>query len=248
MAAAGADRRLGQEKPGMVQKALRRVLMRQATVSTCENLGDRFRLITFEGPQLRGAEWIAGQKLQIAIGASFATRTYTPVEWDAVAGRTRILGYVHGDTPGSLWIRHAAVGDRRDLLGPRSSLDASRVSSPLVVFGDETSLGLAYALQSNAPGRRTSCRLEAGNVADVEPVLQRLEFSDAKLFGREESDSHLEQMEAELPSLADKGATFVLTGRAPAIQRFRQALHRLEIPSSRVMTKAYWSPGKCGLD
>jgi len=243
-----ADQVQSAGEPGLLLKALLRVLMRKATVSTCEDLGDRFRLITFDGPQLCGVEWVAGQKVQIAMGATFATRTYTPIEWDAVAGRTRILGYVHGDAPGSLWIKQAAVGDQCDLLGPRSSLTASQLSVPLAIFGDETSIGSAYALLSSVPSRAASCLFEVGNSADIEPVLRRLRLSDVKLFGREGSDSHLQRMEAELPSLATSGATFILTGRAPAIQRLRQALNRLKIPSSRVMTKAYWSPGKCGLD
>lgn len=98
--------------------------------------------------------------------------TYTPIEWDEIAGSTGILGYMDRDAPGSAWVRRPAVGDEYDMLGPRNSLDASEVSSPLAVFGDETSLGLAYALQSSVPGRTTTCRFEVRNVADAEPVLQ----------------------------------------------------------------------------
>ncbi len=38
------------------------------------------------------------------MGPAFVARTYTPIEWDAIAGGTRILGYTHGEGPGSAWI------------------------------------------------------------------------------------------------------------------------------------------------
>lgn len=39
------------------------------------------------------------------MGSAFVARTYTPIDWDPVAGRTRIRGYAHGDGPGSAWVR-----------------------------------------------------------------------------------------------------------------------------------------------
>src|SRR5271156_1181883 len=108
-----ADQVQSAGEPGLLLKALLRVLMRKATVSTCEDLGDRFRLITFEGPQLCGVEWVAGQKVQIAMGA---------------------------------WLLGLKPGDACNLLGPRTSLDVSRLSGPLALFG-------ARFLRSSAPGQ-----------------------------------------------------------------------------------------------
>ena len=59
---------------------------------------------------------------------------------------------------------------------------------------------------------------------------------------------HLEEMEAALPALAAAGATFVLTGKAGTIQRLRQELKRQAVPAERIVAKAYWAPGKTGLD
>ena len=71
---------------------LRRLLMRPATVAANERIAGAFHLITLEGPALRHAPWTPSQKAQIAMGASVLTRTYTPIDWDASAGRFRILG------------------------------------------------------------------------------------------------------------------------------------------------------------
>ena len=55
-------------------------------------------------------------------------------------------------------------------------------------------------------------------------------------------------MEVRLATLAAGGTGFVLTGKAGTVQRLRQRLKRLAVPASRIATKAYWAPGKTGLD
>lgn len=136
---------------GRLSKMLRRLLMKQARVVSCEQLADRFRLVTLEGAALRDVTWAPGSKIQIAMAAAFTTRTYTPIDWNPAEGRTRILGYVHGDGPGSAWLLSLAPDDSCEFIGPRSSLDASRLEYPLVLFGDETSIGLACALARSRP-------------------------------------------------------------------------------------------------
>ena len=95
--------------PSRLSRAFVRMFMRHATASACETIGDNFRLITLEGPALAGVAWTPGQKIQIAMGSAFVTRTYTPIEWDAVAGRISILGYDHGDGPGSAWVGEVQI-------------------------------------------------------------------------------------------------------------------------------------------
>lgn len=48
--------------------------------------------------------------------------------------------------------------------------------------------------------------------------------------------------------IAAKGAQLVLTGKASSIQRVSRALKAAGVASSRMRTKAYWAPGKTGLD
>ena len=55
-------------------------------------------------------------------------------------------------------------------------------------------------------------------------------------------------MAAMLSDAAATGASFVLTGKAGTIQALRQRLRLLSVPAARVITKAYWAPGKAGLD
>jgi NADPH-dependent ferric siderophore reductase len=55
-------------------------------------------------------------------------------------------------------------------------------------------------------------------------------------------------MEAAIPALIADGAAFMLTGKADTIQRLRHCLKRYAVPRAIIHTRAYWAPGKAGLD
>ena len=233
---------------GRLSDVMRRLIMRRATVAACETIAGGFRLITFEGPALRGVAWLPGQKLQIAMADPFVTRTYTPIDWDASTGRTRIVGYAHGTGPGSTWVRDVKPGDECDVFGPRSSIDLRAISGPLAFFGDETSIGLACALSAEHPAWSATLYFELSDMKAGSDVLQHLGLRGAILFEKQMDDAHAEQMASALPSLAAGGAAFVLTGKSGTVQRLRQSLKRLDVPASRITCKVYWAPGKVGLD
>jgi len=235
-------------QPGRLNKALIRLLMKRATIVASERLSDRFRLITLEGAALADVAWAPGHKVQIAMGSAFVARTYTPIDWDSSAGRTRILGYAHGEGPGSDWVRAAAPGGECDIFGPRASLDLRRLSGTLALFGDESAIGLAYAAIHQDRTRPVACHFEVEDGESARHVMVQLGLRDAAVFERNRGDAHVVAMEAALPALAAAGATFVLTGKAGTVQRLRQSLKQQAIPASRLLTKAYWAPGKTGLD
>ena len=245
--AAGSPERSRTEQ-GRLSKALMRLWMKRATVVANEHMADRFRLIAFEGVELKGVAWNAGQKVQIPMGSAFVTRTYTPIEWDASTGRTRILCYAHGTGPGSVWVRDVKPGDECDVFGPRSSIDLRAISGPLAFFGDETSIGLACALSAEHRAWSAALYFEFSDIKAGSDVLQHLGLRYATLFEKQTDDAHAEQMEAALPALAASGAAFVLAGKAGTVQRLRQSLKRLGVAASRITAKAYWAPGKVGLD
>lgn len=236
------------KQPGRLSQALIGLFMKRATVAAIEDVAERFRLVTLDGEALQNTDWIAGQKIQVAMGSAFAARTYTPIEWDRAAGCTRILGYAHGVGPGSEWLRDLRIGDECDLFGPRGSLDARDLAGLLVVFGDETSIGLGYALARQDRVRRVACVFEAGDTASARQVIAGLDLADAALFERQADDAHLAQVEAAIAALVDAGGSVVLTGRAAAVQHLRQTLKRRGVPASRIAAKAYWAPGKVGMD
>lgn len=248
MPAIGSSERLGTREQGRLGKALTRLWMKRATVTANEQLADRFHLITLEGPALAGVAWRPGQKIQIAMGSAFTTRTYTPIEWNPSAGRTCILAYSHGDGPGSAWVRDAVPGGECDIFGPRASLDLSRLPGPLVIVGDETSMGLAYAAGAQDRTRLVSPIFEVGDMESARHVSTQLGFQHVALIARSQDNAHVGALEAALSDGIAAGASFVLTGKAATIQRLRQSLRLQSIPAPRIVTKAYWAPGKTGLD
>jgi NADPH-dependent ferric siderophore reductase len=245
---AAASESGGKKAPGRLGKAFRSLFMKSASVVAIDDIADHFRLVTLEGAALQGVTWAPGQKLQIAIGAGFTARTYTPIDWDATDGRTRILGYMHVDGPGRAWLLGLKPGDDCDVFGPRGSLDVSQLAGPLAVFGDETSIGVAYALRRQDQGRAVTSYFEIGDRASIEQLGASLDLGTVTLFERRPDEAHLAQMEAALPTIAAAGGSFVLTGKAGTIQRLGQALKGQGVPTARIATKAYWAPGKTGLD
>lgn len=249
MLAAGSPERPVHAPPGRIGQAWLRLLMRQVRIVATERLAERFKLITLEGTALANVAWTPGQKIQIAMGSACAARTYTPLEWNAVAGRTCILGFEPGDGPGSAWVRTVEAGDSCDLFGPRGSLDLRRMPRTAALFGDETSIGLAYALAHQDPARSVTCLFEvAEDTGSTQQALTQLGMGEARLFAKRDGEMHLEAMEATIPALAAASAGFVLTGRAGMVQRLRQTLRRYGVPAANILTKAYWAPGKTGLD
>ncbi len=229
-------------------RTLLRWLMRPAHVAAVETLSPHFRLVHLEGDALGKVAWTAGQKVQVSIGSGLSARTYTPMSWDADSGRTRMLTFAHGDGPGSRWASGLRKGDICQLFGPRRSLDLSGLESPVVLFGDETSFGLAAALRASALGTGAIHVFETSDVAESRPVLEAIGLGGATLIERTAEDAHLAVAETEILRLAASRAHFVLTGKASSIQRVSRALKTVGVVSSRVKTKAYWAPGKVGLD
>lgn len=222
--------------------------MRPARVVAVKTLSPHFRRVDLEAEALRNVEWTAGQKIQVSMGGGLSTRTYTPISWDKDGGRTQLLTFAHGDGPGSRWATGVRKDDTCQLFGPRRSLELSVVQSPMALFGDETSFGLAAALRDSNQAGRVTHVFEVSDVAESRPVLQAIGLGQAKLIERIIDDAHLAAAEAELLQLAASGAQFVLTGKASSIQRVSRALKAVGIGSSRVKAKAYWAQGKIGLD
>jgi len=242
---------IGQAKsPGRIEGALTRWFTRSATVREVRVLDEQFRLVTLGGEALRGVEWSPGQKLQVAMGG-WAYRTYTPFDWDPKDGSTRLLLFLHGEAPGSAWGRALKEGDGCTLFGPRHSLDLESLERPALFFGDETSFGLALALRRTARGEGDVRMLfEVTSRPAAEGVLAELGIENAELIERTSGDAHLDRVEG----LASEHVTArsvrgcALSGKASSIRRLNQRLRSLGLSSREIRTRAYWAPGKVGLD
>lgn len=236
------------KEPGFVESALLKWLTRASVVTAIENLSPHFRLVELEGEALKDHVWAAGQKTQVQLGG-FVSRTYTPMMWDNTKGATRFLAYVHGDGPASRWVNALKLGDNVLMFGPRGSLDLSSVEKPLVLFGDETSFGLAHSVAACGVGN-TAFLFEVASAVESEAVLATLGIANAVLVERKADDAHMDEVERAFMRAVDtrKPKQFVLTGKSLSIQRLSKAAKARGFTSAQIKAKAYWAPGKTGLD
>lgn len=226
-------------------------LFRPAEISRVDTLSEGFRLITLAGTELRAVAWEPGWAIRVDVGGG-ANRSYTPISWDPVAGEARILAFAHGDGPGAAWASGVQAGDACRFLGPRRSLDLAGIDEDLpFLFGDETSFGLAQALslRQGASGA-TVFLFEVSSAAAAAAAWRSFGTQRAIFVQRAEADAHLEEVEARTMRILDEWVPtpFMLTGKATSVQRLGRSLATRGVASSQVRAKAYWAPGKAGLD
>ncbi len=239
-----------EKRPGVLKAVLQKFFRRQSRVDSIEELNAKFRLITLSGDALKNVTWTPGDKVQIQLGG-WVQRTYTPIDWVSEEGRIRILVYLHADGPGALWARSLRVGDGCSLLGPRGSIDLTQLSRPAVFFGDETTFGLARALRSTArEAEGVEFLFELSTPVESLQVLKHLGLAKAQHCIRADGEAHLPELKTRMLGVLNSRhpAQFVLTGRSIAIQRLRQVLNQQGYDASQFLIRAYWAPGKKGLD
>jgi NADPH-dependent ferric siderophore reductase len=234
---------------GLLESAIFKLFTRSAQVLDIEDVGSAFRILTLGGDAMRDVAWTPGDKIQLQLGG-WVQRTYTPMDWDSVAGRVRILVYLHAGGPGAQWARGVRVGDACVVFGPRKSLRLARAPEAVILFGDETSFGLAAALSNQEEAPALYGVFEVATLAGAAPIIKRLRLAGAHVSERREGEMHFGEIEAQMTALlqAHPAADIVLTGKASAIQQVSGVLRRHAIGAARRHTKAYWAAGKTGLD
>ncbi|MEY3212882.1 MAG: hypothetical protein RIT28_3363 [Pseudomonadota bacterium] len=219
------------------------LLLTEATITHNEALGP-YRRLTVRGEGLQTKAFEPGDKLQLLLPGD-DVRTYTPITW--ARGETSLLVYLHGETtPAPRWAQAAAPGDVLRFIGPQRSL--SLAPGPVVILGDETSVAVAAAYSLARPGQVTAV-LSVMDVDAARVAAAAVGLPAPSLLTRPADLSAHHQAIAEAAQAAGAGAPGVsvgLCGGAALIQGVRAALRDRGV--SGVKVKAYWAPGKVGLD
>lgn len=224
------------------------MLLRTARVTGVGRLSARFVQVDLQAEAFRSAAWTPGAKLQIRPReGSLNLRTYTPITWDPAEGTTRLIAFTHGTGPAAEWFRSVAVGDTCEFFGPRGSIDLRALSGTVVFVGDETSLGLACALQTL--GRDVRHVIESTDPAELTALLPDLGF-DGTIGVVPKSADHVALLEQARAAARLAGGPFdlVLTGDAATVHAVRRDARRWPHPASATKGKAYWARGRTGLD
>jgi ferric-chelate reductase (NADPH) len=229
--------------------SLKKLIFREVQVTGLQDLSAGFRRLDLSGESLLGARYAPGDKVQLALEGG--PRTYSPFAWDGVRGAMSLLLYRHGDTPSVRWANAVAEGEQLYVFGPRSSLGLGSSSGPMVLFGDETSFGVARALlESRGSASELGFVFEGSNRSESSSVLDALQLTGAALIERREDERHLTEVEEQLRAALtlNPESRLVLTGKAQSIQALRKSLKARPVAHAGQIVKAYWSPGKRGLD
>lgn len=215
-----------------------------------------YRRITLEVPAWRGKRFEPGSNFRIAQPGP-ELRTYTLLSLDSATGQAETLLHLHGQGPGSAWGTTVHAGDAVQVFGPEPSRRAARLAEariPTVVFGDETSFGIASIAQSFADSLAI---FEVDDVSAAQTVLATLGLERAVLIERQPDGAHLprtaDALRAALRQVngmglgMDERAELVLTGQAQSIQTVRAQLRAAGVTVEQTV-KPHWAVGKTGLD
>lgn len=134
-------------------------------------------------------------------------------------------------------------------MGPHGSLDLKRLSPATVLFGDETSFGLAVSLyRSSGSGSDQRFIFEVNDRQEAAYILDRLGVTPAVVIERQREDAHLSELAEAILRCSRPATAFELSGKASSIQHVSRALKVNGVETRHTRTKAYWAPGKIGLD
>ena len=224
------------------------VLFTSAYVDDVIELTARFIKVSLRADAFTRSKWTPGDKLQLRPRrGSLAMRTYTPINWDHDNGATDVIAYRHGDGPAVRWFNSAAVGTDAEIYGPSRSLDLSDTVADTIFVGDETSIGLAYALSDlNQTARYV---YEATDSTALSDVLTALDIADnADIVTKSDDRNEVLQSIVELAENATSSSLdVVISGDAATVNVVRRGLRRRPDLTTRIKARAYWARGRTGL-
>lgn len=226
---------------GKLLRMLGGLVLGEMRVERVEPVTPSFRLVRFVGATTPDTKYQPGDKLQVLLRDD-DVRTYTPIGWSV--GRTSILVYLHGDAPGARWGRVVKPGDVCRYVGPQRSLQLP--PGPTVIVGDETSVAVAAAYTSARQGSVRSV-FEAGDPDGVAMAAEAVGLTGAKVYPRRSSGDHLEALIGAVVELSrEPGVNIGISGGAGFVQKVRAGVRAQSTAAVRV--KAYWAPGRVGMD
>jgi NADPH-dependent ferric siderophore reductase len=228
----------------LVRRVRHELKLRELTVARIERLGDGFVAITFTGEALADFtslsfdDHVKFMFPDTEADGEQVRRDYTPRRFSREARELTIEFALHGDGKASDWARHAVVGQRALVGGPRGSMIVPLELDWHVLTGDATALpAIARRLEELPRGSRAM-------------VFVHAERADRRVFaGAADVDLRWfdtpEALVADLEALAlPPGRGFAWGGgEASMMARVRQVLNGKGVPREATRVSAYWKQG-----
>ncbi|CUU58371.1 NADPH-dependent ferric siderophore reductase, contains FAD-binding and SIP domains [Parafrankia irregularis] len=257
----------GEEAPGVTRtrgaawRLLDRVLL-HARVESVGMLARRTRRIVLTGPALADLAWSPGQNVTVFLadptrlagwrnGPRDLKRSYSVWDYDP-SGRMELAVYDHGgETPGTSWARRVVPGDEVIVTRPEGRLVARPEAGVHLFVGEDTAAVSFGAMLRTLPAP-TLVRgvIECDEEDDRLPLPRATELTWVHRRGAPAASSSL--LTAALADLdlsgGEPGAAYVV-GEARTCQAVRRHLiDERGWPRQRVLVRAFWTPGRRGMD
>ncbi|WP_437921262.1 FAD-binding oxidoreductase [Sphingobacterium sp. LRF_L2] len=216
-----------------------------STVTAVEYLSKAVKKIRIEGAY-DTLDFKTGYFIDFRISDT-QIRRYTVSQASPQTGILEIIAHLHGDAPGSQYMDKLNVGDQLRINAPRGHDYYDESAKHYVLFGDETSLGLANTFVPLFTGNKQKYQLYFELDEENMHVPSRLGLENCQIFPKGSLFSSSELV-LDLPLLQStewQEATFVLTGNVKSIQIFRKAIKART--SGKIHAQGYWIAGKKGL-
>lgn len=214
-------------------------------VSDTQLLSPRVKRISFTG-DLTDVVSKPGSFIDFRVNDTEARR-YTVSAIDVKQGVIECVAHLHGNGPGSQYMNELQIGDQLQMNQPRPYNYYQESIPKYIIFGDETSLGLACSLQPILKENKQLFQFYFELDEENRWVPNLLKLENYTLFPKDGSFRN-EEWVSTLP-LFQKidwyDAHFILTGNAKSAQTFRKVIKKNS--SSKVNLHGYWLEGKKGL-
>jgi ferric-chelate reductase (NADPH) len=228
------------------KKTLLKILTHPVQVIRIKEISPCLRLVRVAGEAIKNLSWSSGDKIKLRIGSKM--RSYTPSTINCQEGWIEIIIFLHGHGIASEWASHVKVGDESGFMGPAKSMPMPDFSPSRVLFlGDETTIGLAYALFAYLPD---SSKIEGAielNDEDltavsslnlsVEAVPRTTKHGTALSVWL----THWITNKAYQSFLNEEHAIIWISGEANTILSIKKQLLDIGISSDKFYIKPYWS-------
>jgi NADPH-dependent ferric siderophore reductase len=209
-------------------------------------LNDRVKIIRLQG-NISGMDFQLGYAVLIRV-SNTECRNYTVSLSEVKSGLVELTVHLHGNGPGSWFMDRLREGDQLRISMPRGVKQYDKGVKRQLIFGDETSLGLACAFQPVLRQNNHQFQFYFELDAENENLPHLLGLENCTVFPKNNTFNN-EQLLNELLSFQPEyrqNGNFVLTGNARSIQIFRKVLRQQKM-TGRIFAKAYWLEGKTGL-
>ncbi len=217
----------------------------QMVVTQTELLSASVRKISFKGDFSR-LSFKTGAYMDFRVSGTEARR-YTPAFVNDDKSSLSFIAHLHGKAPGSEFMARLKVGEKVAVNPLRSYNYYKEEAKKYVIFGDETSLGLACSFFSVLKQNKHPFLFYLELAEENRHVPEQLGLENCVVLPRNGSFRN-EAWVSQLPVLLDpdwQDAHFVLTGNVKSARTFRKVIK--EQTRGSVYLHGYWLEGRKGL-